>query len=260
MPVVFAVLVIVGTLPLLSAWWAKRRTSLAHALAWAIIAWLSWAPAMLDATDAQDMPTSRYLALCLTGCAGVAVLGARRPHVFAWNFVVLGLLGVMLLPLAERHFIGTRVSEGLRVIFMSATIAVATLNYVPTRFGLAALLVLTACEIALLLEVPEIVGRVLDGMIATSPWVGWLCWRGRSRDLSEFDRTWLEFRDAWGFVWSQRVREQFNASAQNAGWPVHLDWHGLAPVKQPTTSEDEQKYLATLQAVLQRFVTADQNL
>src|SRR5262245_41091595 len=116
MAVVYAVFVILGTLPLLRAWWAQRRTSLFHALTWGIFAWLSWAPAMLDAAAAQDMPTWRYLALCLTGCAGVAVLGARRPHVFAWNFVVIGLLCVMLLPLAERHFIGTRVSEGLRVI------------------------------------------------------------------------------------------------------------------------------------------------
>ena len=42
-----------------------------------------------------------YTALSLTGCAGVAVLGARRPGVGPWNFVLLGLLAVMLLPLAE---------------------------------------------------------------------------------------------------------------------------------------------------------------
>jgi hypothetical protein len=39
----------------------------------------------------------RYLALCLTGCVGVAVLGARRPGVGAWDFVLLGLLAVLLL-------------------------------------------------------------------------------------------------------------------------------------------------------------------
>jgi len=35
------------------------------------------------------------------GCAGVAVLGARRPGMTAWNFVVAGLLAVLLLPVAR---------------------------------------------------------------------------------------------------------------------------------------------------------------
>ena len=86
----------------------------------------------------------RYCALCMTGCAGIAVLGARRPHVFAWNFVVLGLFAVMVLPLIETQIIGTHPVDTLRILFMGGTIAVGILNYLPTRSAPAAFLLLVA--------------------------------------------------------------------------------------------------------------------
>jgi hypothetical protein len=79
--------VAVGALPFLAAWRANRRTTLQGATIWAAAAWTSWGFA-LAYPDNDDFG---FLALCLTGCAGIAVLGARRPQVFAWNFVVLGL-------------------------------------------------------------------------------------------------------------------------------------------------------------------------
>ena len=50
--------------------------------------------------------------------------------------------------------------------------------------------------------------------------------RGRGRQ-AEIDELWLDFRDRFGLFWGQRVREQFNRSAVNAGWPVYLAWRGL---------------------------------
>src|SRR5262249_48225547 len=82
--------------PLNRAWGASRGTSLTHALAWASGAWLAWlylaiGPAIWG-ERVRVVEPARYVALCLTACAGVAVLGARRPALWAWNFVVLGLL------------------------------------------------------------------------------------------------------------------------------------------------------------------------
>src|SRR5260370_29588710 len=103
MQVVFAIAFITGAVALWIAWLANRRTALAHALAWATAAWLAWGWASFvgfaDLNARADL--GRYVALCLTGCAAVAVLGARRPGVAAWNFVVLGLLAILLLPLAD---------------------------------------------------------------------------------------------------------------------------------------------------------------
>jgi hypothetical protein len=257
---VFAGLIVAGLVPLILAWRSRRATSLAHALVWAIVAWLSWGLAFLigDAERAGVDPW-RYCALCLTGCAGVAVLGARRPHVFAWNFVALGLFAVMILPLIETLFIGTHPVDPLRIFFMAATIAVGILNYLPTRFAPAALLLALACAGAtVLLFAPawlpsELAGTIVAGLLAAVPWVAWSCLRRRSAGRSAADRLWLDFRDAWGLLWSQRVREQFNRAAENAGWQVTLTWGGLRG-----EGVSEEKLLETLRATLQRFVAADQ--
>src|SRR6188472_3091553 len=94
--------ILAGLYPIFCAWQANRRTSLRDAMLWTTAAWISWAgPMSLFGTRA-----SLFIALSLTGCASVAVLGARRPHVLAWNFVVFGLFGVLALPLVEGWLIG----------------------------------------------------------------------------------------------------------------------------------------------------------
>jgi hypothetical protein len=72
--------------------------------------------------------------------------------------------------------------------------------------------------------------------------------------LSESDRMWREFRDRWGVVWGQRVREQFNRSAANAGWPVTLTWQGFVfrGAAGPTLQNEVRD---TLTALLQRFTS-----
>ncbi len=112
--------IIVGFYPFYRAWRANRHTSLTHAVCWATTAWLAWGQALANGPAAPSgLDFWRYLALCLTGAAGVAVLGARRPHVGAWNVVVVGLLAVFLLPLAEQYFLGSAPANALRVFFVA---------------------------------------------------------------------------------------------------------------------------------------------
>src|SRR5262245_43838276 len=117
-------------------WFRNRRTSLSHALIWGLAAWLGWGLALFwpRATD-QELDFLDYLGLCLTGCAAVAVLGARRPHVGAWNLVVFGLLAVMLLPWLEQGFLGVQTLDPLRWFFLGGTIAMGFINYLPTSNG-----------------------------------------------------------------------------------------------------------------------------
>src|SRR6516225_8638116 len=98
-----------GAYPLAIAWRANRATTLRHALVWACAAGVAWVLAFFLADYYSDNAArlARYVALCLTSCAAVAVLGARRPGVTAWNFVVLGLLAVHLLPVAEGALTGS---------------------------------------------------------------------------------------------------------------------------------------------------------
>src|SRR5262249_42119040 len=86
-----------GSYPLSLAWRANRRTSLLHTLVWASAAWAGWGLTLLAVLfEPGFLPLVRHAALALTACAGIAVLGARRPGMAAWNFVVLGLLVVFL--------------------------------------------------------------------------------------------------------------------------------------------------------------------
>lgn len=260
MRVAVAGLIAAGLLPLLLAWRSHRATSLAHALVWAILAWLAWGLAFLVGPgEATAVDPWLYCALCLTGCAGVAVLGARRPQVFAWNFVVLGLFAVMMLPIVETLVIGTHSAGPLRIFFMTATIAVGILNYLLTRLAPAALVLAGACAAeTVLLFAPawlpgEAAPMIAAGLLATVPWIGWSCLRAQGPNLGATDRLWLDFRDSWGLFWAQRVREQFNRAAANAGCPMTLTWSG---VRGPG-SVDEQKAREILRAILQRFVVPD---
>jgi hypothetical protein len=255
----WAVLV-AGAYPLGRAWWANRRTTLLQALHWALGAWAAWAAlgaGELLAPD-RDWAAPRYLALCLTGCAAVAVLGARRPGAAAWNFVVLGLLAVFLLPVAEGW--GRPRLGWANTAFLAGTLAVGVLNYLPTRMGLAALLALTGCAVEVLKVVPATAERWADSpagamLLALVPWTGLAQLRLSDPPAAAFDQAWLDFRDRFGLVWGQRLREQFNRAAANAGWPVYLRWGGLRlrPGQALPGPAVQRELLTTLRALLKRF-------
>jgi hypothetical protein len=256
-------ILLTGAYPLWQAWQANRDTTLLPALSWALAAWAAWVAALgAEWLGPGTEPRAlRYFALCLTACATVGVLGARRPGVGPWNFVLVGLLAVLLLPLAEG--LGSLHLTWPRVLFLAGTLAVGVLNYLPTRLGPVALLVGAGCGLELVSvlpreSVPEVVQRVLpvgDLLLAVGPWAAYLQRHGRPPPAAEFDRLWLGFRDRFGLVWGQRLREQFNRAAANAGWAVVLRWSGLrlragAALPAPAVQEE---IVATLQALLKRF-------
>lgn len=217
--------VVAGLYPFWRAWQANRRTSLAHATLWATAAWLCWGLALSSPREPE-----LFVALSLTGCAGIAVLGARRPHAMAWNFVVLGLLSVLTLPLLEKWLIGVESWTQMRLTFLAGTLILGAINYVPTRFALP--------TVVFSLAAGEWFVRMTGGTflsMAPSAWesIGILAapWfaLGFARRIvgGGIDDEWLSFRDRYGLVWGEPVREQFNRSAEHAGLPVRLAWKGL---------------------------------
>jgi hypothetical protein len=249
-----------GAYPLWQSWRANRRTSLFQAINWTIAAWVAWGGMMaadLSAGGTPGHPAASYVALCLTGCAGVAVLGARRPGVGAWNFVLIGLVAVMFLPLAEKFLIQGPALGPLQIFFLAATGTVGIGNYLPTRLAPAALLVGLAFALQILTLTEKLVPNPALSwwLLALAPWVGFARWRLRPPPLSEFDQIWLDFRDRFGFLWGQRMREQFNRAAAHAGWPVVLRWQGLRLLRGAALPEPavQAEIVATLRALLQRF-------
>jgi hypothetical protein len=263
MHVACGLIFLTGSYPLWQGWMATRRTSLFQALNWTLAAWIAWGGlfVVLAGPGPGAAFTARYVALCFTGCASVAVLGARKPGVGAWNFVLVGLLAVMLLPLVENLVAQGASVDPLRMIFLAGTVSVGVLNYLPTRLAPAALLLGTGCALPML-YLGEEMGRddiLAECSLALVPWVAWVCWRTRPVPSSEFDQIWLDFRDRFGFLWAQRMREQFNRSAANAGWSVILRWQGLRLVPGATLPPEavQSVMVDTLRALFKRFGEAD---
>ncbi len=183
--------------PLWHAWRVNRQTTLRPALAWATAAWASWvvlvwgneggwgggsfgggfAPPKMPPCESLG----RYLALSLTCCAGVAVLGARRPGVGAWNFVVVGLLAVLLLPVAQG--LGQPRLHTVHLLFLGLALGVIVLNYLPTRFGLSAGLLAFGWAVEFIpLTYPELPEQpvhpawmITAGRFSQAGAPGWLC-------------------------------------------------------------------------------------
>ncbi len=146
-------LLLTAAYPLWKAWRANRRTALEHAILWTVAAWLAW---LLAFVFGGSGALGRYVALSLSGCAGMAVLGARRPHVGAWNFVVVSLFAVLLLPVAQGW--GRPALSPPYLGFLGATVAFGLLNYLPTRL-LPAVLLFGAAATA---EFAKLCGAGLD--------------------------------------------------------------------------------------------------
>jgi hypothetical protein len=251
-----AILLLTAAYPLGLAWLKNRRSTLVHPLVWGWLAWLVWVVVVGGGAiwPSAASPLGRYLALCLTGCAGVAVLGARKPGAAAWHFVVVGLLAVLLLPVAEGF--GTPRLNAVYLSFLGGTLALGLLNYLPTRHAPAALSLAVGCvvEIAGLANaaLPDWLPPVGRCLVGLTPCLALAALSCRGQAATEFDRMWLSFRHRYGVVWGQRTREQFNRAAANAGWRLTLTWHGLQ-ASADGTAPDPALTLETLRALLKRF-------
>ena len=256
MTIACALLLLTAFYPLARAWEANRRTTLRSALLWAAWAWLAWLLVVAQRASSLGDVLGPYLALVLTGCAGVAVLGARRPTVAAWNFVVLGLLAVLLLPAAPTLLgLGPMRLETITLIFLSIVLAVLVVNYLPTRLGVGALLLGIACGIevaALARQDVGLLGNVSPWSLALAPWAALAGTRWGQVSATEIDGVWRGFRDRYGVVWAEPQREQFNRAAANAGWALRLGWSGLRRTS-PGEAPEPAPVLDLLHGVLKRF-------
>jgi hypothetical protein len=250
--------------PLTRAWRSNRGTSLEHVFYWALAAWIAWALVLMNMGIGPEGGhlAARYVALCLSIGTGIAVLGARRPGVGAWNFIVASLLLVLLLPLLEGW--GEPRLSPPRVLFLMVLAAGVGTNYLPTRLGWVALVFSFGLllESLLLLRLALPFGWARQKLelavflcVAATPWLAWFLWHWRTRPRAVLDGIWLNFRDRYGLIWALRIREQINHAAKHADWPVRLGWFGFRTL--PGTAWPDAKRQGdladTLLAALQRF-------
>ena len=250
-----------------------RGTTLLAAWAWAAAAVVVLvgveSASIASAVDSSALQGARFAAAIMSMAPGVAVLGAKRPQDRAWQLVVAALVAMFALPAIET-FVYRPGSpppvHAVRAGFLTLLVIVTNGNYLPTRFGLSALLTATG-QIVLLLphlgwidldENPHapLVGFTLTVLGMISAW-------GLARigaDVRGWQRVWRDFRNAYGVVWSVRVAERFNTAARASDEPARIRWRGIE-YSNPAYSESNPALDTTserrLRALLLRFVSSN---
>lgn len=241
-----------------------RGSTLVGPWAWTLAALLGLGVvALLPAEEAYD--AGRFAAVMGIFCPVMSVLGAKRPQDKAWHWIVLSLWGILALPALEAMVL--RPGQTLAIIdfrawFLLVLIGLNVLVYLPTRHWLAALLLGGAQTCLCWPYLPWT-------SASYSPWqtlnASLLLWGAAlltmwpKRRASGFNRTWLDFRDAFGALWAARVLERVNAAATMYDWPVRLGWYGFHDANDPAKAAEippelEHSVSQTLTNLLRRFV------
>jgi hypothetical protein len=249
-------LFLLAAFPLWQACNNEWKTSLRDTTLWLIATWLAWLGVAIRSDLDPLAPYGRYGALALALATLVSVFGARQPTA-PWNFVVLGFLAVLGLPLFEQPLDEHWRLDAPRSLFLALVLAVGIVNFLPTRLGAVSLMLGAAggIELATLFSpglFPRGIAwtRVVESLLATAPLVGWLT--AHTSDTGcKTSILWRRFRDRYGVVWALRVKEQFNNAARHQGLRGSLDWFGLETVE--PSSEDDERSLKLLDAILTRF-------
>jgi hypothetical protein len=233
-----------------------RGTTLAAAAVWAFLAAFAIAAVEVLIALQGDGPLPRgaglwrYCAAAGAFCPLMAVLGAKRPQDRGWQWVVGALWVVLLVP--PLQIIAARAGSELELygvwrMLLATLIAMGVLNYLPTRFGLPAVVFAAGQSVLwgpFLFGVEDAPWTQCVGLglmllaAATASAMG----RRRKADggtprdpgahaaersgpfLNELSLRWLRFRDAWGAFWALRIMQRVNQTAELSGWPVRLDW------------------------------------
>jgi hypothetical protein len=202
----------------------------------------------------------------------LALLGAKRPQNGAWQFIVLTLVGVLLLPAFQGWAFGDS-RPHVHTLFrwlIAAHIFMGAVNYLPTRFAGPALTFAAAQTCLALRFLPGIdvekhllifASPVFAGSVGLFVALLWV--RVGSQAPASFppgvDLLWRDFRDAYGLVWGLRIAERLNASALKHGWPVEFTWGGML-LREGTTELDadvRHRVERELRSHLRRFVSHD---
>jgi len=207
----------------------------------------------------------QYVAGVTTLCPLMATLGAKRPQDRAWQFVVLALLSVLILPAIEASIYHPRRPLQISSVwqgFVGLLVLIGPLNRLGTRFWLAGLLLMAgqACLLQCHLPVasawpsPGPAFACGLGLGCSAAWLRALDLPRRSGEPRGWSRAWVDFRDLFGTVWGLRIMERFNSSAKVCGWKPRLHWGGLESddSSRPAHSPVAEQGLATL---LRRFVS-----
>jgi hypothetical protein len=236
---------------------ALQETTLIAPVRWGLVAFLAiaYSAGSQWGSDAY----LRYAVAVLAVTPTLAQLGAKRPQNGAWQFIVLTLVGVLLLPVAKGWAFGDT-QPHVHTLFrwlIAAHIVVGVVNYLPTRYAGPAVLFGSAQALVAAEYLPWPIPRVPHAsLIAIVCCAASLLWTNYLARPTSF---WRDFRDAYGLVWGLRVAERLNVAAKQHGWPVEFAWGGMIVKTESGTLDPEVRHRIEreLRSHLRRFVSHD---
>jgi hypothetical protein len=260
-----------------------RGTTLSAPALWAIAA--AFGVAVVEASlawreqavDPMSASLWRYAAAAGTFCPLMGVLGAKRPQDRGWQWVVLSLWVILLVPAMQA--VAARSGHRLELygawrLLLAALIAMGLLNYLPTRIALAAMLFAIGQSLLLgpylvsinasehgwrIVGLALILAAAAAAVVIARRRIGVRAVGGESPSIARSNARWFAFRDGWGALWGLRVMQRVNQTAELSGWPVRLEWwDGFAPViDEPLDPQIAAHIQQTLDSLLRRFERLD---
>jgi len=252
-----------------------RRTSLTAAWKWGIAAEFAWfLTSIVTAFASPGAPIldqGRLWTAILTVCPLIAALGARRPASRVWGwFIVLPLMAVLGWPaftvMSDWPELAPLKVQTPICIGFALVMVMGVGNYVGTRFSGPALLAGLATILCILplstrsplgLESAVYFQASAEILFAAAVFMAIRQGLRNGTEESPFDRLWFDFRDTFGIVWSVRIQERLNETAEKESWnsrlgPTGFDWQSAI------STEQRQETLVRMQHALRwhlrRFV------
>ena len=242
------------------------RTTLAAPFLWAtfVIVLLTLVAERHYATGGVS-PLLRFVAAAATFSPLMAVLGAKRPQHWGWQWVVASLWAVLVWPAGQAALAGTGMDLFVAwKLFLLALVGMGLVNYLPTRYWSAAMLVAVG-QLALLWEflwphqqqpidhLPLAgLASFLAATVAAFLSHRWNAKNQESNTLESHTTRWLSFRDAFGLLWGLRILGRVNETAELKKWPMRLHWNGFQLEANTSPSETQLQELDDAFATLMR--------
>jgi hypothetical protein len=254
----------------LAAWRTPslRGTTLVGPAVWLLAALA--ALATLEANNRSRSESSQSAALrlvlgSLALCPAISLVGAKRPQDKPWHFIVASLWMVIALPglqamvLVHRE---TPETHPARAWFLCGLIAFSAVNSIGSRFWFCVLLAALGVVLVLAPFLPFPIPLSPDycvpcGVLTySSAVIAAVVVSYRSRRISSpLDQLWKDFRDRFGLLWTLRIAERINATAQSNGWNVTASLRGI--VCGEMTDEQRRSFRQNLSNLLRRFVSEE---
>lgn len=255
-------------------WRAVRGSTLVHSVAWSWIAGTAAAYAgvvfLTETASEERVSVWHRVAASLTLCPGLTILGAKRPHHWAWHVVVVSLAVILSLPALVRSMANEAAGSSMAEVLFWVVAGIVLLqfaNFVLTRKALFACMLLLS-QILFFAIQSDLLCERIDNWLGNRSGAGanhsldWRIWiifvanlclavsailsahvaNFPRKSRHSLDRIWLDFRDLFGLMWGLRFQERVNLTVENSHFPLKLAWNGFA-IPQGTNASTDTSYL-----------------